>query len=58
MKLWMEGQSLHPKIHSGILQKERLRHQSELKKINANYIDLVVVNLYPLKNFKKKFFRE
>jgi len=47
--------SLHPKIHSGILAKKNdSRHQSELERINAQYIDLVVVNLYPFEKISQE----
>ena len=38
--------TLHPKIHAGILARGK-SDESELKKIGAKKIDLVVVNLYP-----------
>ena len=48
--------SLHPKIHSGILaKKDDVNHIKELKKINASFIDLVVVNLYPFEEISKKY---
>ncbi len=45
----MEGRvkTLHPKIHGGILGKRDL-HEKEAKTQNIDWIDLVVVNLYPL----------
>ena len=40
--------TLHPKIHSGILNKRNNRiHLKELKKNNFENIDLVIVNFYP-----------
>jgi len=48
----MEGglvKTLHPKIHAGILgERNNQKHQDYLQQLgNAQYIDLVVVNLYP-----------
>lgn len=47
----MEGglvKTLHPKIHAGILgERNNPAHQEYLKKMNGEYIDMVVVNLYP-----------
>ncbi len=46
--------TLHPKIHSGILNKRNdKKHQKELKKNNFKNIDLVVVNFYPFENTVK-----
>ncbi len=40
--------TLHPKIHSGILNKRKnKKHIKELKKNKFNNIDLVIVNFYP-----------
>ncbi len=40
--------TLHPKIHSGILNKRNNKiHLKELKKNNFENIDLVIVNFYP-----------
>lgn len=39
--------TLHPAIHGGILARGTREHQSELEQLNWQYIDLVVVNLYP-----------
>jgi len=50
----LEGRvkTLHPKIHGGILAKRSsLKHQEDLKNQNIEFIDLVIVNLYP---FQKK----
>ena len=42
--------TLHPKIHAGILaDKQNKKHMLELKKNSTDPIDLVVVNLYPLR---------
>lgn len=38
--------TLHPKVHGGILGRRDV-HQSEAKKHNIEWIDLVVVNFYP-----------
>ncbi|MBN2715291.1 MAG: hypothetical protein JXX14_05515 [Deltaproteobacteria bacterium] len=45
----MEGriQTMHPKIHMGILAQDQGGHFAELEKMQAKPIDLVVVNLYP-----------
>ena len=45
----MDGRvkTLHPKIHGGILARDTKEHLSDLERINAALIDLVVVNLYP-----------
>ena len=45
----MEGriQTLHPKIHVGILARDKDGHFEELERMQAKPIDLVVVNLYP-----------
>ena len=53
--------TLHPKIHSGILNiRKNIKHQSEMKKNKFENIDLVIVNFYPFekiisstKNLKK-----
>src|SRR5512135_3542579 len=39
--------TLHPAIHGGILASETVGDQTELTRIHARLIDLVVVNLYP-----------
>ncbi len=40
--------TLHPKVHGGILAKRSdASHINELNKESINFIDLVVVNLYP-----------
>ena len=40
--------SLHPNIFAGILaDRKNRKHMSELKKLNINPIDMVVVNFYP-----------
>lgn len=47
----MEGglvKTLHPIIHAGILaERNNLEHEKYLNEIGAEYIDLVVSNLYP-----------
>jgi len=45
----MDGRvkTLHPKIHGGILARNTKEHLSDLKRIRASAIELVVVNLYP-----------
>jgi len=40
--------TLHPKIYAGILSKRNNKfHKNELKKLNFQEIDLVIVNFYP-----------
>lgn len=40
--------TLHPKIHSGLLaDKKNKKHLEEMEVSKFNFIDLVVVNLYP-----------
>lgn len=40
--------TLHPKIHGGILaRRDRPAHVAEIKRHGLEFIDLVVVNLYP-----------
>lgn len=39
--------TLHPKIHGGLLAKNRADHEEELKEHGIDRIDLVLVNLYP-----------
>ncbi|MDR1615809.1 MAG: bifunctional phosphoribosylaminoimidazolecarboxamide formyltransferase/IMP cyclohydrolase [Syntrophomonadaceae bacterium] len=39
--------TLHPKIHGGILSLRTEEHNNQLKYHNIDYIDMVVVNLYP-----------
>ena len=40
--------TLHPKIHSGILNiRQNQKHQKEMKINNYENIDLVVINFYP-----------
>ena len=53
----LEGRvkTLHPKIHSGILNKrQNKKHQKEIKKNNFKNIDLIIVNFYPFENTLKK----
>ncbi len=48
----LEGRvkTLNPKIHAGILNiRKNKKHQKELKKQKISKIDLIIVNLYPLK---------
>ncbi len=44
----MDGRvkTLHPRVHGGILARER-RDVADLERLGARFIDLVVVNLYP-----------
>ena len=42
--------TLHPKVHAGLLAlRDNEEHISEVKENNIEYIDMVVVNLYPFK---------
>ena len=53
----LEGRvkTLHPKLHSGILNKrDNKSHQNEMKQNSFENIDLVIVNFYPFENTLKK----
>ncbi|GIP22989.1 bifunctional phosphoribosylaminoimidazolecarboxamide formyltransferase/IMP cyclohydrolase [Paenibacillus sp. J22TS3] len=40
--------TLHPAVHSGLLAvRDSDEHQAQMKELGLDYIDLVVVNLYP-----------
>ncbi|MBI5715618.1 MAG: hypothetical protein HZC38_19645 [Chloroflexi bacterium] len=39
--------TLHPAIHGGILARDTDSDRADLKRVNAEMIDLVAVNLYP-----------
>lgn len=42
--------TLHPKVHAGILaMRSNPKHMEQLKQLNVDTIDFVVVNLYPFK---------
>lgn len=42
--------TLHPAVHSGLLAvRDNVEHQNTMKELGLDYIDLVVVNLYPFK---------
>lgn len=46
----MDGRvkTLHPAVHSGLLAvRDNEAHQQQMKELGLDYIDLVVVNLYP-----------
>ncbi len=46
----MDGRvkTLHPAVHSGLLAvRDNETHQQQMKELGLEYIDLVVVNLYP-----------
>lgn len=48
----MDGRvkTLHPKVHGGLLSvRENKRHQNEMEENGIDYIDMVVVNLYPFR---------
>lgn len=44
----MDGRvkTLHPRVHGGLLAREK-RDEADMSRIGAEFIDLVVVNLYP-----------
>lgn len=46
--------TLHPKIHAGILHKDDPAHYEELASLDIPSIDIVVCNLYPFRNARKK----
>ena len=47
--------TLHPKIHAGILsKKDNIKHTKEMKKLDFQKIDLVIVNFYPFEETIKK----
>ena len=53
----LEGRvkTLHPKLHSGILNKrDNKSHQNEMKQNSFENIDLVIVNFYPFEDTLKK----
>ena len=39
--------TLHPAIHGGLLARDTEADRADLKRVNAEMIDLVAVNLYP-----------
>ncbi len=42
--------TLHPKIHAGLLaMRSNEEHMKQIKELNVDLIDMVVVNLYPFK---------
>ncbi|XEC95635.1 bifunctional phosphoribosylaminoimidazolecarboxamide formyltransferase/IMP cyclohydrolase [Paenibacillus tarimensis] len=46
----MDGRvkTLHPAVHSGLLAvRDNEEHQRQMKELGLDYIDLVIVNLYP-----------
>ena len=47
--------TLHPKIHAGILsKKDNIKHTKEMKNLDFQKIDLVIVNFYPFEETIKK----
>lgn len=53
----MDGRvkTLHPMVHGGLLSvRTNSKHQEEMKKNGIQYIDMVVVNLYPFKQTIEK----
>jgi phosphoribosylaminoimidazolecarboxamide formyltransferase/IMP cyclohydrolase len=46
--------TLHPAIHAGILARDTVSDQTDLTRIHARAIDLVVVNLYPFQKTVSK----
>lgn len=48
--------TLHPAVHAGLLaMRSNKEHMAQLKELNLNTIDVVIVNLYP---FKKTIMKE
>ena len=46
--------TLHPKIYSGILNKRNnKKHQKEIKTLNYENVDLVIVNFYPFERVQQ-----
>lgn len=41
--------TLHPAIHGGILARDSAQHREQLERNGIDFIDLVVVNLYPFR---------
>ena len=42
--------TLHPKVHAGLLAiRNNPKHMEQLKELNIDTIDFVIVNLYPFK---------
>jgi len=53
----MDGRvkTLHPNIHGGILAvRDNEEHLKQLKELNIDLIDMIVVNLYPFEETTKK----
>ena len=51
--------TLHPRIHAGILaDKNNINHKKQLNDLNFDFIDLVIVNLYPFEDSIKKKLKE
>jgi phosphoribosylaminoimidazolecarboxamide formyltransferase/IMP cyclohydrolase len=47
--------TLHPKVHGGLLAiRSNARHQAQIKEHGIEYIDMVVVNLYPFEKTAAK----
>ena len=47
--------TLHPKVHGGLLAvRSNAQHQAQVKEHGIDYIDLVVVNLYPFEKTAAK----
>ncbi|MFS1514213.1 bifunctional phosphoribosylaminoimidazolecarboxamide formyltransferase/IMP cyclohydrolase [Chengkuizengella sp. SCS-71B] len=47
--------TLHPAVHSGLLAvRDSEKHQLQMKELDLEYIDLVVVNLYPFQQTIEK----
>ena len=47
--------TLHPKVHAGLLSmRDNPDHQKTMREYSLEYIDLVVVNLYPFEATIKK----
>jgi len=47
--------TLHPKVHGGILAKrDNPKHLEQIRKLGIEFIDMVVINLYPFEEVIKK----
>ena len=46
--------TLHPKIHAGILAKSCQEHMDELAEMEISSIDIVVCNMYPFREARKR----
>ncbi|MFD2671890.1 bifunctional phosphoribosylaminoimidazolecarboxamide formyltransferase/IMP cyclohydrolase [Marinicrinis sediminis] len=47
--------TLHPTVHSGLLAiRDNEEHQKQMKELDMDYIDMVIVNLYPFQQTIEK----